>query len=160
MYQNATSAKSYAIHTTFLLYAKSNNKPGIGLLVDFEKAFDSVSFEFILITLNIFLVLAPFLLAGQRSYLETLLVATSMLSLYLWPYFQPVSNTERLQTRRPNFFLCIEVLILLIKSSKVQAYTLNDGTQVPYEVYVDDLTIYLKYMRYDPDFNTKMSMRS
>ena len=29
-------------------YAKRNNKPGIGLLIDFEKAFDSVSFKFIL----------------------------------------------------------------------------------------------------------------
>ena len=30
--------------------AKENNLPGIILLIDFEKAFDSVSFEFILTT--------------------------------------------------------------------------------------------------------------
>ena len=34
--------------------AKENNLPGIILLIDFEKAFDSVSFDFILATLDIF----------------------------------------------------------------------------------------------------------
>ena len=34
--------------------AKENNLPGIILVCDFEKAFDSVSFEFILATLDIF----------------------------------------------------------------------------------------------------------
>ena len=34
--------------------AKENNLPGIILLIDFEKAFDSVSFEFILMALDIF----------------------------------------------------------------------------------------------------------
>ena len=35
-------------------HAKINNLPGFILLVDFEKAFDSVSFDFILNTLNVF----------------------------------------------------------------------------------------------------------
>ena len=35
-------------------YAKNNNLPGMLLLRDFEKAFDSLSFEFILTTLDIF----------------------------------------------------------------------------------------------------------
>ena len=35
-------------------YAKNNSLPGMLLLVDFEKAFDSVSFEFILTTMDIF----------------------------------------------------------------------------------------------------------
>ena len=35
-------------------YAKNNNLLGMLLLVDFEKAFDSVSFKFILTTLDIF----------------------------------------------------------------------------------------------------------
>ena len=35
-------------------HAKNNNLPGMILLVDFEKAFDTVSFEFILTTLDIF----------------------------------------------------------------------------------------------------------
>ena len=34
--------------------AKWNNLPGIISLVDFEKAFDSVSFEFVLTTLDLF----------------------------------------------------------------------------------------------------------
>ena len=34
--------------------AKENNLPGMILLIDFEKAFDSVSFDFILATLDIF----------------------------------------------------------------------------------------------------------
>ena len=35
-------------------HAKENNLPGIILLIDFEKAFNSESFEFILTTLEIF----------------------------------------------------------------------------------------------------------
>ena len=35
-------------------YAKNNNLPGMLLLCDFEKALDSISFEFILTTLDIF----------------------------------------------------------------------------------------------------------
>ena len=35
-------------------YAKQHNKPGLGLLIDFEKAFDSVSFKFIKTTVDIF----------------------------------------------------------------------------------------------------------
>ena len=35
-------------------HVKENNLPGIILLIDFEKAFDSVSFEFIITTLEIF----------------------------------------------------------------------------------------------------------
>ena len=34
--------------------AKHNNLPGIILLVDFEKAFDSISFEYIMATLELF----------------------------------------------------------------------------------------------------------
>ena len=37
-----------------LTHAKENNLPGMLLLVDFEKAFDSVNFEFIVTTLKIF----------------------------------------------------------------------------------------------------------
>ena len=35
-------------------HAKENNLPGIIMLVDFEKAFDSISFEFIMTTLYLF----------------------------------------------------------------------------------------------------------
>ena len=35
-------------------YAKNSNLPGIILLIDFSKAFDSISYNFILSTLNIF----------------------------------------------------------------------------------------------------------
>ena len=35
-------------------HAKENNFPGMMLLVNFKKAFDSVSFEFIMTTLDIF----------------------------------------------------------------------------------------------------------
>ena len=35
-------------------HAKENNLPGMLLLVDFEKAFDSVNFKFIVTTLEIF----------------------------------------------------------------------------------------------------------
>ena len=35
-------------------YAKDNNLPGRLLLVDFEKAFDSINFQFIVTTLEIF----------------------------------------------------------------------------------------------------------
>ena len=35
-------------------HAKENNLPGMMLLVDVEKAFDSVSFEFMMTTLDIF----------------------------------------------------------------------------------------------------------
>ena len=43
----------------FFHYANNNNKRGIHLLVDFEKAFDSISFKFILTMLNILGILRP-----------------------------------------------------------------------------------------------------
>ena len=34
--------------------AKQQNNPGLAVMVDFEKAFDSVSFDFINVTLDVF----------------------------------------------------------------------------------------------------------
>ena len=44
------------IRTTYdvIEYAKRNNKSGLLLLIDFKKAFDSISFKFIKSTLNYF----------------------------------------------------------------------------------------------------------
>ncbi len=57
------------LYNTFY-HAKRHKLPGIALMVDFEKAFDSVSFEFILTTLKNF-GFGPFSQAGYKSYLET-----------------------------------------------------------------------------------------
>ena len=43
-------------HNTYDIfnYAKVNNLPGMMLMIDFKKAFDSVDFQFLMVTLEIF----------------------------------------------------------------------------------------------------------
>ena len=42
----------------------------------------------------------------------------------------------------------------MIKHAKAQVYALKNGSTVHYDAYIDGLTVYLKHMRYDQDFNT------
>ena len=52
------------------------------------------------------------------------------------------------------FVLSIEILSLLNKKPNVQPYSIKDGSTIPYHPYADYLTVYLKYKRYNQNFNT------
>lgn len=140
------------------LRAMKYKKPGIGLMIDFEKSFESVSFSFINNSLNIF-GFDPFL----KSWVN-ILCGNSNVNGFNGVTIVNGHISEKFCIQRgckqgdpiSGYFLvlCIENLILLIKNSEAKLYYLKDGTLIPYDEYVDDLTIYLKYLRYDQDQNT------
>ena len=117
------------------------------LLVDFKKAFDSVSFEFILTTLDIF------------NFGENFKVwITILLGMEEGKNFNAVTVTNgNISTPFPIqrgyrqgdpisgylFILAIEILTLLLKKSTIKPYTTKHGISHLFDIYADDLTIYM-----------------
>ena len=107
-------------------HAKENNLPGMMLIIDFEKAFDSVNFDFILTTLDIF--------NFGENFKEQIRI---LLGMNDDANFQavPIVNgniSKRLNVARGCrqgdpisgylFILAIEILALTLKKSKAKAY--------------------------------------
>ncbi|MCP3679804.1 MAG: reverse transcriptase family protein, partial [Gammaproteobacteria bacterium] len=125
-------------------YAKDKNLPGFILLIDFEKAFDSVSFEMINSTLEMF---------GFGQYYR------EWITILLKDFYACVNNSGNISKRFPVqrgcrqgdpisgylFILCIEVLAIAFKSrSDIKPYKLADGQKHLLDQYADDLTMYLE----------------
>ena len=79
-------------------HAKNNNLPGMILLVDFEKAFDSVSFEFILTSLDIFGFGENFK-SGRKEF--------QCSNSNKWQYIYTFSHPKRMQTRRSYLWVSV-----------------------------------------------------
>ena len=125
------------------------------------KLFDSVSFDFIQQTSNIF----DF--GDNLKKLINILLGNTKKDTK----FKGVSVVNRHPTDQFNisrgcrqggpiavylFVLCIEILTLTIKKSKVTPYkTLQNETQLNY-TYADDLTLHLKYSRRNKNKTIKM----
>ena len=129
-------------------HAKNNNLPGMILLVDFEKAFDSVSFEFILTSLDIF---------GFGENFKSWI--TILLGMEEGKNFNAVTVTNgNISTPFPIqrgcrqgdpisgylFIIAIEILALLLKRSKIRPYITTHGISNLFDIYADDLTIYME----------------
>ena len=145
------------LYDTFF-HAKRHKLPGIALMVDFEKAFDSVSFEFILTTLKLF-GFGPFF----TSWIQILLGNTENSNFNgVTVVNGHVSNQFKIQRgcRQGDpiagylFVLCIEVLVLLIQNSKADPYTTRGNSPILNDTYADDLTVFLKYKSNDQEYNT------
>ena len=118
------------------------------MLVDFEKAFDSVSFEFILATLDIFEFGDVFkelirIILGMNE--ETNFNAVTVMNGNI---SKPLSIQRGCRQGDPIagyfFILAIEILALLLKNSKINPYKTKRGTEHLLDIYADDLTIYLE----------------
>ena len=132
------------IRTTYdvIEYAKSNNKVGLLLMIDFEKAFDSISHSFIIKTLHFF--------GYGYSFIKWINLILNDLSSCI----NHCGNiTERFRVGRSCrqgdpispylFILCAEVLALKIRqNSKVKGFKIGNWEH-KLDMYADDLTCYL-----------------
>ena len=125
-------------------YAKEKNLPGMILLIDFEKAFDSVSFKMIDATLEMF---------GFGKYYR------DWITILLKDFEACINNSGNISKRFPVkrgcrqgdpisgylFILCIEVLSIALKSNDgIKAYKLINALKHLLDQYADDLTLYLE----------------
>ena len=125
-------------------YAKEKNLPGMILLINFDKAFDSVSFKMIDATLEMFWF-------GQYY--------RDWITILLKDFEACISNSGNISKRFPVkcgcwqgdpisgylFILCIEVLSIALKSDDgIKAYKLANVLKHLLDQYADDLTLYLE----------------
>ena len=133
-------------------YAKTNNLPGMMLLIDFEKAFDSVDFGFLVATLEMF---------GFGEYFVNWIKI--ILGCNLGTNFRGVTvvngnistpfNISR-GCRQGDpisgylFILVMEILALLLKKNKnIKPYRTKFGLEHFIDMYADDLSVYLEFKR-------------
>ena len=129
--------------------------PDIAILVDFEKAFNSVSFSFIQNTIKIFGFGQNF-----RKWIDILLGNSETKKKFVGVSVVNGHPTEQFKILRGCrqgdpisgylFVLCIENLALTIKNSKVTPYETTKGNKKLNDTYADDLTLFLKLFPQDP----------
>ena len=132
------------IRTTYdvIEYAKNNNKVGLLLLIDFEKAFDSISHSFIVKTLHFF--------GYGYSFIKWINLILNDLSSCI----NHCGNiTERFNVGRSCrqgdpispylFILCAEILALKIRQNpEIKGFRIGNWEH-KLDMYADDLTCYL-----------------
>ena len=134
-----------AIRTTYDImdYAKQNNTAGLILLIDFEKAYDSISFRFINKCLNFF------------NFDEDILKWIHMLLNNFSTVINHCGNiSPRFEIGRGCrqgdpiasylFILCIEILALKLRSDDgIKGFKIGDIRHLM-EIYADDLTVFME----------------
>ena len=123
-------------------YAKNRNRVGLLLLIDFEKAFDSISHSFIIKSLSFF--------GFGYSFIK-------WINLILNDVYSCINHcgniSERFKVGRSCrqgdpispylFIICVEILALKIrKDDKIKGFNLGNFEQ-KLDFYADDLTAYL-----------------
>ena len=115
--------------------AKQNNLPDIILLVDFEKAFDSISFEFIMTTLELFDFVDKFniwiiIILGMEegTSLNAVIVVNGNIS-------KPLEVQRGCRQGDPIsgyvFIMAIEILALMLKQSEIKPYKTKEVLAIP-----------------------------
>ena len=133
-------------------YAKVNNMPGMLLMIDFEKAFDSVDFQFLVTSLELF---------GFGEFFITWIEI--ILGCIEGTQFNAITvvngNISRpFEIRRGCrqgdlisgylFILVMEILVLLLKNTPwVKPYKTKQGLVHFLDMYADDLSIFLEYKK-------------
>ena len=154
-------------HNIFEQAIRTKN-PGLAVLVDFEKAFDSVSFNFIKKNLEIFGFGANFckwinILLGNTIVHDESGIPTQkrFVGVSVVNGF-PTSQFKILRGCRQGdpiagylFVLCIKILTLTIQNSKAIPYETINGNKKLNDTYADDLTLYLKYVKNNDKENKK-----
>ena len=119
------------------------------LLIGFEKAFDSINFEFIVTTLEIFRFVEEFIrwitiILGIKE--GTNFQAVTVMNGYI---FEPLDVKHGCRQGDPIsgylFFLLIELLALLLEKGKIRPYRTKMKIKHFLDIYADDLTVYLEF---------------
>ena len=146
---------------------QSEQKSGLAILIDFEKAFDYVSLEFIQTSLEIF-GFGIFFRKWKNILLgnfETKIIdpenntETKIKKRFVGVYVVNGYQTDQFKILRGCkqgdpitgylFVLCIEILALTIKNSKVSPYETIKENKNLNDTYADDLTLFLKLFPHD-----------
>ena len=129
------------IRTVFdtLNFAKNNKKLGLLTLIDFEKAFDSISFKFIEKTLEFFNF-------GQyiKNWVRTLLSNFTAVINHAGNISERFNISRGCRQGDPIasllFILCIEILAIKIRTSGLKGFTANQ-IEILVTLFADDLTL-------------------
>lgn len=113
--------------------AKARYLPGMLLMIDFDIVFDSVSFKFIITTLEMF---------GFGEYFIKWI--TIILCMKDGANFHVVTDVNG---NISNPFLVMEVLALMLAKENIKPYRTANGIEHLLDIYADDLTIYLENNR-------------
>ena len=127
-------------------YANKNKKEGLLLLINFQKAFDSVSFKYILRVLGFF-----GFKSGIINWVKTLLENFSAcinLAGNLTKLFEVLRGARQGDPiASPLFVLAIEILCINFRNSRnIEPYTLS-RISVLLSLFADDMSIFLKYCK-------------
>ena len=133
------------IRNTFdiLNYAKNKNLVGLLLLIDFEKAFDSISHSFIIKTLHFFGFGYSFI-----KWINLLLNDTSSCINHCGNVTERFSVGRSCRQGDPIspylFILCVEILALKIRDdSQIKGFKIGRFIEKKLDFFADDLTAYL-----------------
>ena len=129
-------------------HTKENNLPGIILLIDVEKDFNSVSFEFIITTLEFFYFGENFktwitILLGMEKG-KSFNAVTVINGNISTPFEIQRGCRQRDPLSGHLFILAIEILALMITNDKIKPYTTKNCVSHLFNIYAYDLTIYLQ----------------
>ena len=148
--------KSHEMYMMLFGKPKKNN-PVLATMVNFKNAFGSVSFYFINVTQELFGFGPVYrqgvnILLGQSQGFKGVTIVNGHVSEQF-----PINRGCRQGNHITGYLcvLCIEVLILLVQNWNVKPYQTKTGHNILNDTYADNLTIYLKYKRYDQHFNTE-----
>ena len=134
-----------AVRTTYDLiqWAKSNNKTGVILLIDFEKAYDSLSFSFIKKCLNFFN-FGPYII----NWIDILLKDFSAVVNHCGNISQKMNICRGARQGDPIasylFIISIEILAYKLRSDQgIKGFKVNNLVHL-LEIYADDCSIFLE----------------
>ena len=119
------------------------------LLIDFEKAFDSVNFQFIVTTLEIFGFGKEFIrwitiILGMKegTNFQAVTVVNGNISK---PFDVKQGCRQGDSISGYLFILVIEILALLLEKSKIRPHRTKNNIEHLMDIYANDLTMYLEY---------------
>ena len=125
-----------------LQFTEENNIPGLLLLIDFEKAFDSLSWSFINKVLQFFN-----FGSSIRNWISTFYKKSSSAVLqcgHLSPFFKLGRGCRQGDPISPYLFiLCAEILSARIRNNKNIKGIKIDNTEIKFSQYADDASAFL-----------------
>ena len=125
-----------------LFYTEVNYLPGLLLLIDFEKAFDSVSWKFINEVLDFFN-FGPSIKLWIKTFYTNISSSVSQ-NCFLSDFFQIQRGCRQGDPLSPYIFLlCAEILGILIRKNKEIKGIKIDDTEYLISQYADDTSIIL-----------------
>ena len=138
-------------------YAKENNLTGLLLLIDFEKAFDSISFNYIKDTLKHFQ-FGDDIIGWITLLLKNFTAVTTHAGNISTPFNIARGCRQGDPIARYLFILCIEILSIKLRNTDtIAGFKMGVHTHL-LDLYADDITLYL--LRHNDITQTENNIRN